>query len=70
VPLPAAALQFPLGDDVVAAVIPGVRTPSEVGVNVAHIARAIPSDLWEYLPAAGLVDERATLPTGPLVERA
>ena len=70
VPLPAAALQFPLGNDVVAAVIPGVRTPSEVGVNVAHIARAIPSDLWEYLPAAGLVDERATLPTGPLVERA
>jgi D-threo-aldose 1-dehydrogenase len=67
VPLPAAALQFPLGDDVVAAVIPGVRAAGEVDVNLAHVTRPVPADLWAYLPAAGLVDERAAQPTGSLV---
>lgn len=70
IPLPAAALQYPLGDDVVAAVIPGVRAASEVDRNVANISRAIPSDLWEHLRAAGLVDPVAAVPDGPLVERA
>jgi D-threo-aldose 1-dehydrogenase len=68
VALPAAALHFPLGDDVVAAVIPGVRSAAEVEINVGHVAQAIPSGLWEELRAGGLVDARAVLPTRPLTE--
>lgn len=69
VPLPAAALQYPLGDPVVAAVIPGMRAVPEVDGNVAHITQPIPSQLWEDLRAEGLVDARAAVPTRPLVER-
>lgn len=69
VPLPAAALQYPLGDPVVAAVIPGVRSASEVYRNVGHITQEIPPQLWQDLRAEGLVDPRAAVPTRPLVER-
>ncbi len=67
VPLASAALQFPLGDDVVAAVIPGVRSANEVDRNVDHLARAIPSQLWEDLRADRLVDRRAALPRHPFI---
>jgi D-threo-aldose 1-dehydrogenase len=70
VALPAAALQYPLGDDVVAAVIPGVRRAGEIDVNAGHIAQPIPPEMWEELRADGLVDPRAALPTRPLVEAA
>jgi D-threo-aldose 1-dehydrogenase len=61
--LPAAALQFPLADDVVAAVLPGARSAEEVGANVAAVTEEIPSDFWTSLRAYdGLIDDRARLP--------
>ncbi len=63
--LPAAALQYPLGDPVVAAVIPGVRSVGEVDGNLRDITQPIPASLWEEMRDAGLVDRRAAVPAGP-----
>src|ERR1700716_3754178 len=46
VPLPAAALQFPLGHPGVASVIPGASRPAQVESNVAAFRHPIPADLW------------------------
>jgi D-threo-aldose 1-dehydrogenase len=64
VSLPAAALQFPLANDVVAAVLPGVRSREEVRTNVAAVTAEIPAAFWTSLRAThGLIDPRAPLPT-------
>jgi D-threo-aldose 1-dehydrogenase len=63
VPLPAAALQFPLGHPAVAAIIPGAVTPAEVEQNLAHFRTAIPADLWAELKAEGLLHPAAPVPT-------
>jgi D-threo-aldose 1-dehydrogenase len=63
VALPAAALQFPLGHDAVAAVIPGVRDPREVEGNVAGMTAPVPARVWQTLHDQGLVSPRAPLPT-------
>jgi D-threo-aldose 1-dehydrogenase len=55
VPLPAAALQFPLGHPSVAAVIPGALQPEHVVRNVATFRHAIPSDFWAELKHEGLL---------------
>ncbi len=61
VPLPAAALQFPLGHPSVAAVIPGAITADQVRRNVASFRHPIPADLWAELKHEGLL--RADAPT-------
>ena len=61
VPLPAAALQFPLGHPAVAAVIPGAIAPEQVRGNVAAFRHDIPPDLWAELKHEGLL--RADAPT-------
>jgi D-threo-aldose 1-dehydrogenase len=61
VPLPAAALQFPLGHPSVASVIPGAITPEQVTRNVAAFRHPIPADLWAELKHEGLL--RADAPT-------
>ena len=61
VPLPAAALQFPLGHPSVASVIPGALTPDQVRRNVAAFRHPIPADLWAELKHEGLL--RADAPT-------
>jgi len=61
VPLPAAALQFPLLHPAVATVIPGARSPQEVRDNAGWMGRAIPDALWSDLADAGLIDARAPL---------
>ncbi len=55
VPLPAAALQFPLLHPAVASVIPGARTPGEVAANADWMNRDIPATLWTDLRDAGLI---------------
>lgn len=62
VPLPAAALRFPLAHPAVAAVIPGFASADEVrsGVNFYHFP--IPDALWADLRNGGLIDPRAPLP--------
>lgn len=64
VPLPAAALQFPLGHPLVVSVIPGARSVAELEQNLAYIRQPIPADLWSELKAEGLVAAEAPLPDG------
>lgn len=62
VPLPAAALQFPLAHPAVASVIPGARSEAEISANIAHLAHPIPTALWAELKAAGLIRADAPVP--------
>lgn len=61
VPLPAAALQFPLAHPTVASVVAGMATADEVRRNVDLITQAIPPDFWAELKARNLI--RADAPT-------
>ena len=63
IPLAAAALQFPLGDEIVCSVIPGPRDKGELEQIVAWRDTPIPAELWSALKAKGLIDEGATIPT-------
>ena len=62
VPLPAAALQFPLGSSQVSTVIPGPRTRVEMQQILEWFSMQIPASLWSDLQSAGLVREDAPLP--------
>jgi D-threo-aldose 1-dehydrogenase len=63
VPLPAAALQFPLGHPAVASVIPGASSPAQQARNVDWFRTAIPADLWAELKHEGLLRSDAPVPT-------
>lgn len=62
VPLPAAALQFPLAHPAVCSVIPGPRTAAEFQENLPLFSMPIPSALWSDLKSAGLVRQDAPVP--------
>lgn len=62
VPLPAAALQFPLGHPGVAAVLVGAFTPDQVRANIEFFQKEIPTDLWAELKANGLLRQDAPTP--------
>ena len=62
VPLPAAAVQFPLAHPVVSAIIPGAHRPDYIWSNVKHLQEPIPSDLWSELKAEKLLREDAPTP--------
>lgn len=64
VPLAAAALQFPLGHDTVASVIPGLRNQDELSASLAWANTDIPAGLWEALKQADLLHPDAPVPTG------
>ena len=49
VPLPAAALQFPLHHPIVASVIPGGFKPEHVKANIGYMRHEIPDALWAEL---------------------
>ncbi len=59
--LASAALQFPLGHDNVAAIIPGARSSEEVEENKEIFEAAIPSAFWAELKDEDLI--RADAPT-------
>lgn len=63
VPLPAAALQFPLAHPVVCAIIPGPRTAAEFNENLPLFTQKIPAGLWSDLKAQGLLHQDAPVPT-------
>lgn len=63
VPLPAAALQFPLAHPAVCAIIPGPRTAAEFDANLPLFTMPIPAGLWADLRSAGLMHPRAPTPT-------
>src|SRR2546423_1083921 len=62
VPLPAAALQFPLAHPAVAAIIPGPRDPGEFRANLELLRHPIPPALWEELKHAKLLHPDAPTP--------
>ncbi len=53
VPLPAAALQFPLRFPEVASVVTGMRSAAEVQANLASMRYPIPEEFW-----SGVMSER------------
>ncbi|HWK78606.1 MULTISPECIES: aldo/keto reductase [unclassified Microbacterium] len=55
VPLPAAAIQFPLRSSVVRSVVVGSSRPEQVQQNAELAAVPIPSDFWSELAADGLI---------------
>ncbi len=62
VPLPAAALQFPLAHPAVAAIIPGPRSVEEFETNASLMRTPIPASLWQDLRAEGLIRQDAPVP--------
>ncbi|MGL6159004.1 aldo/keto reductase [Microbulbifer sp.] len=62
VPLPAAALQFPLAHPAVVSVIPGLSSPRRVESAVSQMQAAIPAAFWAALQDAGLIHPEAPLP--------
>ncbi|WP_144874820.1 aldo/keto reductase [Microbacterium sp. 1.5R] len=55
VPLPAAAVQFPLQSDVVTSVVVGGSRPEQLRQNAQFAAVDIPAALWEELASEGLI---------------
>jgi len=62
VPMPAAALQFPLGHPIVATVIPGPRSAAEARQNAEWFDVDIPASLWSDLAGEGLLHPHAPHP--------
>jgi D-threo-aldose 1-dehydrogenase len=64
VPLPAAALQFPLAHPAVVSCFAGAHDAAQLRQNIAWLEMPLPDAFWETLRQRGLVDERAPLPFG------
>ena len=62
VPLPAAALQFPLTHPAVCNVLPGPRSPEELDGILAWWETPIPNGLWTTLVDEGLLAEGTPVP--------
>ncbi|MGH9298314.1 MAG: aldo/keto reductase [Acidimicrobiales bacterium] len=62
VPLPAAALQFPLHHPLVASIIPGAFHPDQIRENLRHIRHPIPDSFWHELKGASLIHAEAPTP--------
>jgi D-threo-aldose 1-dehydrogenase len=63
VPLMAAAIQFPLAEPGISAVLTGVRSPAEIAQNVEMMNIPIPVELWSELRAEGFIHDAALTPT-------
>ena len=55
VPVPTAALQFPLLDPLVSHVVVGAAVPEHVRADVAALAEPVPASLWERLRETGVL---------------
>ncbi|MGA5770046.1 aldo/keto reductase [Streptomyces pseudogriseolus] len=65
VPLPAAAMRFPLHHPAVAGVVVGMRSAGEVRRNTEAYGTTIPAELRADLRSEGLLDTRARVPAPP-----
>ncbi|MGA5125191.1 aldo/keto reductase [Streptomyces pseudogriseolus] len=65
VPLPAAAMRFPLHHPAVAGVVVGMRSADEVRRNTEAYGTKIPAQLWSDLRGEGLLDTRVPVPAPP-----
>jgi D-threo-aldose 1-dehydrogenase len=59
VPLPQAAMAFPLRHPAVAGVVLGMRSPEEVRLDAEMFGAPVPEGLWSDLRESGLLDPRA-----------
>ena len=66
-PLVRAALTFPLGNDLVASIIPGFSVPSDLEQNLGQYREAVPPELWAALKAEGLLHPDAPVPVTPVI---
>jgi len=62
VPLPAAALRFPLAHQAIESVIPGCRNPQEFRQLMEWWNTKIPLELWSDLKSQGLISQNAPVP--------
>ena len=62
IPLAAAALQFPLGHQIITSVIPGPRNAFELRQIVDWFKIPIPDEFWSALLERRLIEEHAPLP--------
>jgi len=62
IPLAAAALQFPLGDEIVCSVIPGPRDKGELEQIITWFNIPIPPEFWSTLKAKNLIEPAAAVP--------
>lgn len=62
IPLAAAALQFPLANDLVTSVIPGPRSQSEFLQILDWFETSIPGEFWTTLKSEGLLQEDVPVP--------
>ena len=63
IPLPAAALQFPLGDEIVCSVIPGPRDKGELEQIVTWFKTPIPTEFCSTLKEKKLIEPSAAVPS-------
>lgn len=66
-PLVRAALNFPLGHERVAAIIPGFSVPADLEQNLGHYHASIPDELWGELKREGLLHPDAPVPKTPVL---
>ena len=66
VPLPAAALQFPLAHPAVVSCVAGAHDEAELAQNIVSFETPIPPGFWSALHQRGLIDGRAPLPAPSL----
>lgn len=59
IPLPAAALQFPLRHPAIASVVTGMRTAEQAKKNLAWLSIEIPELFWETLKERKIIPEHA-----------
>lgn len=62
IPLPAAALQFPMGHKAVASVIPGLRNQRELADTLLWATTDIPNEFWQVLKQRDLLHPEAPTP--------
>jgi len=62
IPLPAAALQFPIGHPLVSSIIPGPRSRAEMSTIFDWWDLPVPASLWSDLKTAGLLHSDAPVP--------
>lgn len=62
IPVPAAALQFPLAHPSVVSLLVGARSPAEVEQALLWLHAPIPGELWEVLKQERLIEDEAPLP--------
>ena len=61
IPLPAAALQFPLFNEIITSVIPGARSKNEFEQILQWFTLKIPIDFWKELRAKELIHHEAPI---------